>query len=464
MITLDLPEKKMNDEQAIREEVVTDSKTLSPSISLDVSIPWYSDSMKVLNHPSCVDRARDKKLQFNCLKLHGVSVAADKAVLVRQYVIPVFQTDVLAMYRSKSSYVWLANRSNRSRLPFQRVNATERSKEVQRAGRLAVRALYALGLDYGVVKIGVQPGNQLVVLDVIVEPKLNREMENGFVHSIYTYGKMLSSAVKPVKEVTIGADPEFIMQSQEGELVLASKYFPRHGRVGCDAVWHGNNRSDKPLVELRPKPSTHPRTLVVRMLQGMLYAAKKVNDASIRWLAGGMPYPGYPLGGHIHFSGVWLNFKLLRALDNYLALPLMLAEDPRGVKRRPNYGFLGDFRPQFHGGFEYRTLPSWLISPTLTKGVVALAQLIAAKYPYLRHDFLREYPVQKAYYRGNKEVIRGKLTEIWADLNSLSEYDHYRSDLDGFFEWMFTGKTWDESVDFRSRWKLPPFNRKGETP
>src|SRR5690606_196195 len=460
MTTLDLPEKAMNDEQAIREEVVTASKTLSPSIALHPSLPWYSEVMMILNPRDAVERARDKKLLYNCLNLHGVPVAADRTALLRQYVVPVFQTDVLAMYRSRNSYVWLAKRNRRSRLPFHRVSASDKSKEVQRTGRLAIRALYAMGLDYGVVKIGVQPGGQLVVLDLIVEPKLNREMEDGFVRSIYLYGKQLPHAVKPVEKVMLGADPEFIMQSKEGDLVLASKFFPRYGRGGCDAIGYGSNRSDKPLVELRPKPSTTPRNLVVQMMRGMIYAAKKVNDPSIRWLAGGMPYPGYPLGGHIHFSGVWLNFKLLRALDNYLTLPLMLAEDPRGVKRRPKYGNLADFRPQFHGGFEYRTLPSWLISPTLTKGVVALAQLIAAKYPYLRYDFLQEYSVQKAYYQGDKEMIRDKLMEIWTDLSSLSEYGHFQEDLEGFFDWVFSGKTWDESVDFRPRWKLPPYHRK----
>jgi hypothetical protein len=89
-----------------------------------------------------------------------------------------------------------------------------------------------------------------------------------------------------------------------------------------------------------------------------------------------------------------------------------------------------------------------------------MAQLIAARYPYLRHDFLREYSVQKAYYQGSKEVIRERVTELWTDLSYLPEYDHYRSDLDGFFRWIFSGKTWDESVDFRPRWKVPPFHRK----
>ena len=56
----------------------------------------------------------------------------------------------------------------------------------------------------------------------------------------------------------LGADPEFMMQSLEGQIVLASKYFPRFGSVGCDAIWHGQNRSHKPLVELRPRPHEQP--------------------------------------------------------------------------------------------------------------------------------------------------------------------------------------------------------------
>src|SRR5690606_17843696 len=195
------------------------------------------------------------------------------------------------------------------------------------------------------------------------------------------------------------------------------------------------------------------------MLQGMLYAAKKVNDASIRWLAGGMPYPGYPLGGHIHFSGVHLNFKLLRALDNYLALPLVLAEDPRGIKRRPKYGFLGDFRRQFHGGFEYWTLPSWLVSPTITKGVIAAAQVIAAQYPYLRYNPLKDSSIQTAYYQGSKGKLKKIVPTLWRDLARLPEYKEYQTYLDGFFSLLLSGTTWNERVDFRRRWKLAPYNR-----
>lgn len=52
-----------------------------------------------------------------------------------------------------------------------------------------------------------------------------------------------------------------------------------------------------------------------------------------------MPQPGFPLGGHLHFSGVALNGALLRALDNYLALPLALLEDKRAVAQTALWQF-----------------------------------------------------------------------------------------------------------------------------
>ena len=70
-------------------------------------------------------------------------------------------------------------------------------------------------------------------------------------------------------------------------------------------------------------------------------------------------------------SRIWLTSRLLRVLDNYLALPFILIEDQNTKLRRPRYGFLGDFRRKTHGGFEYRTLPSWIVSPRITKGVIA---------------------------------------------------------------------------------------------
>ncbi|MCZ4142661.1 hypothetical protein BZG17_33240, partial [Escherichia coli] len=126
------------------------------------------------------------------------------------------------------------------------------------------------------------------------------------------------------------------------------------------------------------------RELIAHLLRAFGSASRSITDHTLIWQAGSMPQRGLPLGGHVHFSGITLNGELLRTLDNYLALPLAMLQDPRGDARRPRYGALGDFRLKSHGGFEYRTLPSFLVSPLVAKGVVGLAGLIASNYRRLR--------------------------------------------------------------------------------
>ncbi|QKG84510.1 hypothetical protein GXN76_08480 [Kroppenstedtia pulmonis] len=460
MEPLYLQSQQLKSEQAVRNEVIRADHTLTPSIRLKwTKDPYYSESVLTLNPPFAVKNVRSKEYRNECLKLHGLTVPNKKATLLRQYVVVVFQTRVLILYRSDTRRVWLAETKPRTRESYKRVPRQETSREVRRVKETAIRGLYALGLDYGVIIVGILPGNVVAVLNVNPSPRLNREMESVFTSAILQYIHSLPRFVSEMDQVMMGADPEFLLQHTKGELVMASKYFPRFGQVGCDAIWHGSNRNRKPLVELRPRPSTNPHKLVMRMYQGMVYASKKIDDSKVKWLSGALPHPSYPLGGHIHFSGIPLNFKLLRALDNYLALSLVLVEDLKGVKRRPKYGFLGDFRNQFHGGFEYRTLPSWLISPTLTKGVLALAKVVAAYYPYLPDDPLAQLRFQKAYYQGNKNALKEKVQSLWENLVVLNSYKKYQIHLDALYSLLFTGTTWDESQDFRIYWKVPPYHR-----
>src|SRR5690606_27831164 len=209
---------------------------------------------------------------------------------------------------------------------------------------------------------------------------------------------------------------------------------------------------------LRPRPSSSPRELIVRLYRGMLLAAKKINNPNVSWLAGALPRPGLPIGGHIHFSGVPLGSAILRALDNYVTLPLVLLEDKRGLKRRPTYGFLGNFREKFHGGFEYRTPPSWLVSPTLTKGILSLAKLIALNYPFLTYWPLRDVSVQKAYYRGEEEVVKSIVPALWREVRRLPQYAEEQNALDPHYDYLMSGKTWDESEDIRQKWRIPPYH------
>src|SRR5690606_34291628 len=135
------------------------------------------------------------------------------------------------LYRSREPKAWLAGNRSSVKQGFRIIPSNESNREIVRVKRLCIRALYALGLDYGVVKVGVRSGNRTVVLDIYPTPKLNREMENAFCQAFTQYMGKLPRLMTDLNRVTLGADPEFIMKKENGELVMASNYFPRFGLV-----------------------------------------------------------------------------------------------------------------------------------------------------------------------------------------------------------------------------------------
>ena len=162
-----------------------------------------------------------------------------------------------------------------------------------------------------------------------------------------------------------------------------------------------------PVAELRPAPARSPDELASNIRRLLIQANTRIMDRTLRWAAGGMPISGFALGGHIHLSGVRLTSRLLRQMDSYVALPLAMLEDPSDHARRPRYGALGDFRFQPHGGFEYRTLASWLVSPLAAKGAFALMLLCARESEYLLYRPAEEESMIEAYYAGDRVTLRG---------------------------------------------------------
>ncbi len=454
MEAVTLPAREATSIEQLRKKIITKERRLVSSIELKTDdFHMDTNAIRILNRPEQVDHWKDIKLRNEILALHGIPICPKNNVL-REYILCVFQTKVIVMYRSSGTVAWTADRSLRRR-NYQRVSVQEPGKEGRRVQMLAIRTIYALGLDYGTVICGITEGRKTGILRIITHPKLNDEMERAYLKAVYDYIQFLDKPRPKLEEVLIGADPEFIVQTKKGHLLNATKYFPRNGRVGYDAIWLGKNRNYKPVMEIRPAPTSDPKLLVIRIYQALLQASKVIGKQSVRWLAGALPHKKFPLGGHIHFSGVELNFKMLRAFDNYLALPFVIVEDPNGRMRRPKYGFLGDFRFQEHGGFEYRTLPSWLISPSLTKAVLSLAQLIAVHYRQLHFDPLCQIELQQAYYRGDKEEIRKWFDILWADIKRISDYQKYKSLLDEFYNWVVSGIVWNEKIDIRSKWRIP---------
>jgi hypothetical protein len=176
---------------------------------------------------------------------------------------------------------------------------------------------------------------------------------------------------------------------------------------------------------------------------------------NIKWLAGSRPFSGYSIGGHIHFSNIELNNHLLRALDSYLGFPLFLIENQTtAVKRRSRYGFLADIRTKDHGGFEYRTPASWLISPDITGAVLCLAKIVASNYLQLTKNCFITVDAQKAFYEGNQEYLRSQFDDIWSDIIKLDMYEAYKDELQIILEMIDDGNIWDEKEDIRKAWGL----------
>jgi hypothetical protein len=435
----------------------------------DVVIQWgafHQDrpAQRLLQPVQHVLRSLNPRKTASLLGLHGIRAVlesdADTDSYPYLFCVPVFHLEPLTVFQKKRDIFYLSKAAVRQPRKFVEIGTAATGFHVGRAMREAVKAIYALGLDYGVVTMGIQNAKSPVeVLRIEAVPVLDERLGKLFADAIHRYSQGLEREQSlRQRPVTLGMDPEFLLRDPFGQVVFASEYMNEEGRVGCDSIVLPDLQKIFPLAELRPNPSPNIRQLIINLRRSMQLAALKIGDPHLEWLAGGMPVQGFPLGGHIHFSSVWLNSHLLRSLDNYLALPLVLIEDETTRNRRPKYGFLGDFRRKSHGGFEYRTLPSWIISPTVAKGVLALAKLISSHYLELCRQPLQSADVQEAYYRGDKAKLRAFADYLWQDIAALSSYRSYEKYIAPLKELVMSGQSWDEQADFRKKWKISPFS------
>jgi hypothetical protein len=314
---------------------------------------------------------------------------------------------------------------------------------LRRVIRRAIAGLYAVGIDVGEADVA-------LFADGRVSMRAARRRR----------GSMLQIPIvqeqPPGTKLLIGADPEFVLIRPDGKVAPASRYLGEGvgGAAGSDAMLVGR-RLVYPVAELRPEPAIDPAGLTANIRRLLLRAAGLVRDPSLRWAAGAMPVPGLALGGHIHLSGVRLTPRLLRLLDSYAAFPLALVEDPAGRGRRPRYGVLGDYRQQPHGGFEYRTLPSWLVSPAAAKAAFALALLCAREADALHDIPALDERYVAAYYAGDRAELAGCLDGIAAVMAATASYAALATYIEPLLDAARRGITWDERADIRIKWRIP---------
>ncbi|MGD8191126.1 putative amidoligase domain-containing protein [Brevibacillus ginsengisoli] len=401
-----------------------------------------------------------------CSRIHSVESGGGAQVqesetFLRTYRIQLYQYHVLLLDRAEGTGVWLNHQvSNQEEQIFESIPFSSEDLEQRRVVQLAIRSIYALGLDYGSVMVGVNSVANMTILEVLPEFYTKdgyQQLEQEKLSDNLRVGERVGLSSH---QVMLGADPEFALRDGEGKIGVASRYLEKQGVIGYDSARLRELMAHNlhPLVEIRPQPSHSPREVFRHILQAMRIGLKKI-PANLEWIAGGMPFFGYPIGGHLHFSGIKLSFALLRCMDAFLALPLALIEDEGCKRRRSRYGFLGDYREQPYGGFEYRTLPSWLVSPLVTQGVLALAKVVATHCDQLTQPAITvslNHSLSKAYYQGDKEKVRSAVILLWRNLLKLPMYREYQLELDAFYHYIMSNTRWNNEQDLRLEWGLVP--------
>lgn len=327
----------------------------------------------------------------------------------------------------------------------------------QKVIRLAIRAVYTLGLDFGEVSIGINPSGRAYALDVNATPRFNAHTAEKFKSALAGHPAGVQDPQRiPAGQVLLGADPEFILRDKlTGRLIYPSGFLPRDGTFGYDERSERREGCLFPLAEIRPEPDTCPLRLVSKIRWTMAAGLKLIPYENIEWLAGSLHFARYQIGGHIHFGGLKINTQLLKALDNYLGIPVMLIEDPASAaERRKHYGGLGSFRLEPHGGFEYRTPGSWLVSPEIARAVLCLAKVVACESPLLKRDFFGDIELQRAFYQGKKNYFIDLFEYLWQDICSTETYRLYKNEMQLFPEMVRNRQNWNEHQDIRLAWKL----------
>lgn len=399
-----------------------------------------SDVRYQINSIQAVRASQNQDDLWNILDINGIPFDPNlDDEFIRSYNILVFDWQAISIRQ---------NPSHRGSKP-----KYLEEEQLKKGAEMAKRALYILGLDYGMVKVAVTAGKRLYVVKVDSSPLIRPRDLSVLFDKLDGVIDMCNSPNN--REVRLGADPEFMLYNiKNGKMTPASQFFPRDGVVGCDAL-RTPNRQSRPIAELRPRPAYSPRRLMANLEDAMQVAYRLAPYKNIKWLAGSRPFQGYSIGGHIHFSNVKLNNHILRALDSYLELPLFLLENQAtAVKRRLKYGFLADFRIKDHGGFEYRTPASWLVSHQIAAAVLCLAKIVASNYLYLTRNCFLGIEAQRAFYEGNQQYLRPMFHDIWSDIKRLDMYNTYQQELQVIEDMVNDHSNWDEREDFRKSWGI----------
>ncbi|HWP98313.1 MAG TPA: hypothetical protein VN426_15820 [Syntrophomonadaceae bacterium] len=397
--------------------------------------------VRFVNTPRAIRNSLDNDVLCPILAMNGIACGhqIDESLL-RTYEV------VFWGFTCLSVKVWGGTRSQEN---AKHMKESENPRMVDTARR----ALYLSGLDLGKVIVAYTARRRYKVLGIDPSPEMREKDIEALVKRMLEFTKLDERIIQ--SDVKMGADPEFMMlNSKNGRIVSASDHFPREGTIGCDNI-RIPNRSQRPIAEIRPRPDASPFVLTANIKQALNLANQMAPYRNVRWVAGSQPGGGFSIGGHIHFSNTKLNASLLRALDNFVALPIFLIENPvTAARRRKKYGQLGDHRVKDYGGFEYRTPGSWLVSQNITLAILCLAKLVVSRYPWLPYNYLNTVEAHEAFYQGDQEYFLPIFNRLWSHLQDLDMFKDYSEQLQVLFDMVKNRTCWNEKTDFRKAWMI----------
>ena len=261
----------------------------------------------------------------------------------------------------------------------------------------------------------------------------------GFVTS-KTFSKIIGDSNKnkeniwitdTIEDTVIGADPEFLLFDNNGNIIRANSVLGHNGQIGSDGA----------MAELRPKPAIDPEELTSNILE--LFSNEDLTHqiSQYNWKAGCYFKDNsrdYPIGGHIHIGNpikiarmdtekrVDFFKSFNKIIDELLSIPMIKIDgEEKGSTRRTKcatgrYGYFGEFRT-CNGRLEHRTLSGmWLMHPKLSTMVFGTSKAIIDEVYklVLQNNFSMEYMFPRKF--SNVQVWSDSF-ELWSEIPLLND-------------------------------------------
>ena len=221
-------------------------------------------------------------------------------------------------------------------------------------------------------------------------------------------------------------------------------------------------------AELRPAPATDPLKHIENIRNLLLEHGKLEKYKDVYKLMFVSTTPRECIGGHIHLGHELIKGdeyttkayrdKLVTALDNLVAFPLMFIENPTDAKyRKERYGRFSDIRIKTYG-IEYRTPSSWLAREELAKGVITLAYAVG--HEVLNNGWSLKNPVTRfpvfseAFRSHSLDLLAPHLETVRKTIKGLELYPEYKKHID-YLLYHAAHKHVLANEEIKRGWKLP---------